>query len=288
VTTDGFVSLAVRVNEEWSLPVSAEMTPIVVWQKNELVVRSIGCSIILLVRMPPLLQGRFVTRENRFLVDIRLPEGDVQAYLPNSGRLTELLVPGRLCYVASARSRGRKTHYDLKIVKYADTLVSVDAHLPNGLVAEALAARRLVPFQRYVNFDREVRLGDSRLDVRLRGPRGVCWVEVKSVSLVESGVARFPDAPTARGARHLRELSRAVQQGACAAIVFVVQRADACRFEPHDAADAVFGNALREATDSGVAVHSWVCRVSRAEVAIEHRIPVKLRSDGGIDAANCH
>ena len=162
------------------------------------------------------------------------------------------------------------------LVEYADVLVSVDARLPNALFAEALAAGRLELFRRYAHFKREVQFGESRLDFWLEGPVGVCWVEVKSVTLVEEGVARFPDAPTARGARHLRELTAALGQGEDAAAVFVIQRSDARCFTPHIRADAAFGAALREAASAGVGVYAWTCEVSERSVIIDGRIPVNL------------
>ena len=156
------------------------------------------CRIISFVRLPPLVAGRFVRRDNRFRVTVEVEGEPAAAHLPNSGRLTELLTPGRACWLASFDDPRRKTRLDLVLVEYASVLVSVDARLPNTLFAEALAAGRLEPFRGITRFEREVQLGESRLDFLLRGPAGACWVEVKSVTLVEDGVARFPDAPTAR------------------------------------------------------------------------------------------
>jgi sugar fermentation stimulation protein A len=232
--------------------------------------------IIDCVKLPPLIAGRFVRRDNRFRVTVEVDRVPVAAHLPNSGRLTELLTPGRACWLAEFDSPHRKTSYDLVLVEYAGILVSVDARLPNTLVAEALAAGRLEPFQRYDHVAREVRRGESRLDFCLSGPAGLCWVEVKSVTLVEEGVARFPDAPTVRGTRHLRELTAAVSQGEGAAVVFVIQRPDARCFAPHIRADAAFGAALREAASAGVGVYAWTCEVSERSVIIDGRIPVNL------------
>jgi sugar fermentation stimulation protein A len=116
----------------------------------------------------------------------------------------------------------------------------------------------------------------SRLDFRLEGLGGACWVEVKSVTLVEDGVARFPDAPTERGARHLQELARAVEEGDRAAVVFIVQRADAGSFAPNDGADREFGRVLRAAASAGVEVFAWSCRVSRQAIEVARRVPVDL------------
>lgn len=232
--------------------------------------------IICRVRLPPLIPGRFVHRDNRFRVTVEVNGASVAAHLPNSGRLTELLTPGRPCWLERFDSSRRKTDFDLKLVEYAGVLVSVDARLPNPLFAEALEVGRLVAFRNCERFEREVSLGKSRLDFRLDMPAGVLWVEVKSVTLVEDGIARFPDAPTTRGARHARELAERVGEGERAAIVFVVQRPDARSFAPHDEADPPFGLALREAAAAGVDVYAWTCDVSRERVAIARRIPVDL------------
>jgi sugar fermentation stimulation protein A len=228
------------------------------------------------MRFPPLIAGRFVRRENRFRVTVEVEGELVAAHLPNSGRLTELLTPRRACWLAEFDDPRRKTRFDLTLVAYADTLVSVDARLPNRLLAEALAAGRLEPFRSYSRFEREVRLGESRLDFRLSGPAGVCWVEVKSVTLVDDGIARFPDAPTTRGVRHLGELTRVVGEGTGAAVAFVIQRVDACRFAPHEQADPAFAVALREAANAGVGVYAWTCDVSQRVIAIAGRVPVAL------------
>ncbi len=226
------------------------------------------------MKLPLLIAGHFIRRDNRFRITVEIEDEPVAAHLPSSGRLTELLTPDRLCWLASCPSPRRKTRFDLKLVEYAGVLVSVDARLPNSLFAEALEVGRLAPFQDYAHFKREVRLGNSRLDFRLNKSDGVCWVEVKSVTLVEDGVARFPDAPTVRGARHVRELTAAVSKGKKAAIVFIIQRPDARRFVLHDSADPAFGAVLREATSVGVGVYAWTCEVSQQAIAISRQIPV--------------
>jgi len=232
--------------------------------------------IIKRVRLPLLIRGRFVRRDNRFRVTVEIAGQSVAAHLPNSGRLTELLTTGRPCWLAEFDDPRRKTRFDLTLVEYADILVSVDARLPNRLFAEALDEGRLGPFVDYTSFEREVWFGESRLDFCLSGPDDVCWVEVKSVTLVDDSVARFPDAPTARGVRHLKELVAAADAGERAAIAFVIQRADVRCFAPHDQADAAFGMALREAARAGVGVYAWTCEVGLEEITIAERVPVEL------------
>ena len=222
------------------------------------------------------MSARLVRRDNRFRVTVEVGGRQVAAHLPNSGRLTELLTPGRPCWLEPIASPRRKTGYDLRLVVFAGVLVSVDARLPNPLLAEALEEDRLIPFQGYTAYRREVTLGQSRIDFQLQMPEGPLWMESKSVTLVERGVALFPDAPTGRGTRHVEELMRVAGHGHRAAIVFVVQRPDALCFSPHSEADPAFSEALRLAAHRGVAVHAWTCQVDREAIAIGEKIPVEL------------
>lgn len=130
-------------------------------------------------------------------------------------------------------------------------LVSVDARLPNPLFAEALIAKKLPDFD-YPNIDREVYLNDSRIDFRLSRSDEVCWVETKSVTLVKEGIAKFPDAPTSRGRRHLMELTKILAHGDRAAVVFIVQRPDALSFCPHQEADPGFATFIGLAFQQGL------------------------------------
>ena len=218
----------------------------------------------------------FLTRDNRFRATVELDGRRVWAYLPNSGRLEELLSPGRRVLLRPAAALGRKTAYDLLLVDLEGVLVSADARLPNLLVEEALREGSLSPFQRYEDIQREVKHGGSRLDFALETGGRSCLIEVKSVTLVRKGLALFPDAPTLRGRRHVEELRRAVAEGKRAAIIFVVQRGDAETFAPNDEADPAFGRALRRAVGEGVEVHAYACRVSRREVRLDHPLKVRI------------
>jgi len=226
--------------------------------------------------LPELIPGRFIRRDNRFRATVSVQGKEAWAHVPNSGRLQELFQAGRPVWLAPASTPHRKTRYDLKLVEYTSVLVSVDARLPNPLLAEALAKKQLPGFD-YPTVEKEVNYGQSRLDFRLSGPdQGVCWVETKSVTLVEDRVAMFPDAPTGRGRRHLNELVRARNAGDQAAVIFVVQRPDARRFQPHQEADPQFAIALRQAAAAGVIIKAYTCQVSRREITITDEIPVIL------------
>lgn len=229
------------------------------------------------MRFPPLVEGRFIKRLNRFAALVDVDRREYLAHIPNSGRLGELLVPGYRTLLAPAPPHtARKTAYDLALVDTGGALASADARLPNRLVAEALAAGQLPQFAGYPEVQPESTFGDSRLDFRLTGPAGVCYVETKSVTLVEDGVALFPDAPTLRGVKHLHSLMAAQDAGCRAAVLFVVQRADADAFTPHDAADPLLGQTLRQAVAAGVSAYAYRCHLDEQSIALADAIPVQL------------
>ena len=204
-----------------------------------------------------LVEGRFKVRLNRFLALVELQGREVGVHVANSGRMRELLVPGFRVLIAPRPGAHRKTAYDLALVDLGTTLTSADARLPNALVAEAFTQGRLPQFKNYSSILREVTFGESRLDLLLEGPPGLCYVETKSVTLVVDGVGLFPDAPTVRGAKHMHSLAQAVEAGHRAAVVFVVQRNDSQAFKPHDSADPDFGIALRESVAAGVEAYAY-------------------------------
>lgn len=224
-----------------------------------------------------LVEGRFVARDNRFRVTVEVAERQVWAHLPNSGRLGELLVPGRRVYLVERYGPKRKTDYDLSLVEFEGRWVSLDARLPNDLVEEALLAGRLEPLTGYPSLRREVTWGRSRFDFLLEAPdRSPCLLEVKSATLVLDGLACFPDAVTARGRRHVEELAEAVEAGYRSVVVFVVQRDDATGMRPHDESDPQFGRALRQTAQRGVEVYAYACRIEPGQAEITHKLPVHL------------
>lgn len=220
--------------------------------------------------------GRFLRRLNRFAVAVALPEGSVVAHLPNSGRMTELLVAGRRVVLVARPGPGRRTAWDMALVAYRGVWVSVDSRLPSALAAAALWQRAIPEWAAATAVRREVTWRDSRFDLELRDGDRRWYVETKSVNLVEGGRALFPDAPTTRGARHLRTLIAARQAGHGAGVLFVIQRADARVLAPFDAADPDFGRALREAAAAGVTVLAYGCRVTSKRMTLAARVPVVL------------
>lgn len=224
----------------------------------------------------PLVEGVFIQRLNRFVALVEIGGIQERVHVPNSGRMKELLVMGSQVWLAPAAGKKRLTAYTLLLVKYDNLLVSVDSHLANQLLFTWLTEGLLPELAGYQSFKREVNYGASRLDFFLACEREGCFVEVKSVTLVEEGEACFPDAPTERGSRHLAELTRAASEGLRAVVVFVVQREDAESFRPNDQMDPRFGQALRQAVKAGVEAYAYTCWVGLSGVSLNKRIPVVL------------
>ena len=230
------------------------------------------------MRLPGgLVLGTFTHRRNRFAAGVLVDGQACVAHVPNSGRMTELLVCGAPVMLEPAPSSpARRTAFTLALVEYEGRWVGVDSRMPPALVVEAWRKGLLPSLSRYPKVEREVRYGESRLDLRFEGVEGHCYVEAKSVNLVVDGVALFPDAPTVRGAKHLGELARAAGQGHGAAVVFVVQRDDATALAPHVAADPHFADQLRRAASRGVGVYGISCSVTSRAVTPVRQLPVVL------------
>ena len=229
----------------------------------------------------PLVEARFASRPNRFLVRARVTGGaDVEAHLADPGRLKELLVPGRRMGLRpETPSPKRRTHWTAVLVESPDgeEWVSLDTTVPNRLVRAALAERALSELRPWELVGREVPFGKSRLDFLLQDPGGRrMYVEAKSVTLVRDDVALFPDAVTARGTRHLEELVRARQEGHEAAVLFVLQRRDAHRIVAARAIDPDFADALARAAGEGVHVLGRRCSVGWEGIRLGGRVPVAV------------
>lgn len=224
----------------------------------------------------PLRHGSFTRRVNRFLASVRINGREEYAHVPNSGRLGELLTLGRPIRLRERSHQGRKTQYDLSLVHCEGHWVSIDARLPGTLLVESLENGDFPELAGYSLLKREVTYRSSRIDLLLGKGNGRCLVETKSVTLVNGGVARFPDAPTARGARHVLDSAGAIGEGYEAWVVFVCQRQDARLFSPNGPVDPHFLQALRTAYDRGLKVFAFNCRVTEEPMSLKDRIPVVL------------
>ncbi|MEP4379479.1 MAG: DNA/RNA nuclease SfsA [Alphaproteobacteria bacterium] len=231
----------------------------------------------------PLIPGRLIRRYKRFLSDIEIVGSDgapteITAHCPNPGAMLGLKEPGSDVWVSPARNSDRKLKYTWEIIRVGAHHVGINTSLPNTLVDEAIEAGRIAELTGYASRRREVRYGEnSRIDLLLEDPgRTDCYVEVKNVHLKrdESGAAEFPDSVTKRGAKHLRELANAVEAGARAVMVYVVQRSDCDDFRLADDIDPDYAAAFADARHRGVEAICYACDVSLERIEITRPLPM--------------
>lgn len=217
-----------------------------------------------------IIEGTFISRPNRFIANVEAA-GQVQVcHVKNTGRCRELLVPGCRVYLETADNPNRKTKYDLIAVKKGNLLINMDSQAPNKAAGEWLEKRILYPDLKVLK--PEVKYDNSRFDFYIEAGERKIFLEVKGVTLEEGGIARFPDAPTERGVKHIRELMACMKEGYEPVILFVIQMKGIRRFMPNDETHKAFGDTLREAREKGVRILAYDCLVT--EDSMEIRDPV--------------
>lgn len=221
----------------------------------------------------PIVAGRFISRPNRFIAHIEINGKEEICHVKNTGRCKELLQPGATVYCADCLSPARKTRYDLIAVQKGDRLINMDSQLPNAAADEWLRGGGLGAI---TQIRPETAFGDSRFDFSFQKEGRLCFLEVKGVTLERNGICAFPDAPTTRGAKHLRELTRLCQEGYGAYVLFVIQMENVSYLHPNDETDPVFGQALREAAKAGVQILAMDCSVTQNSMTIHQPIPIQL------------
>ena len=225
------------------------------------------------MRYGKMVEGKFLARPNRFIAHIEI-DGKVEVcHVKNTGRCRELLPPGAKVWCQDAASPGRKTRYDLITVQKGHRLINMDSQAPNAAAREWLLAGGLGTIE---NLKPESRHGASRFDFSFVKDGRLCFLEVKGVTLETDGVCAFPDAPTARGARHLRELAKLAEEGFGAYVLFVIQMEGVRYLHPNDLTDKPFGEALRAARKAGVEILAYDCEISVDSMKIHEKVEVKL------------
>ena len=225
----------------------------------------------------PLYPGRLLRRYQRFFADIELDDGRiVTAHTPNTGSMLQCAIPGHRVLISAAANPLRKLPWTLELIEVNGSWVDTHTHRTNRVVEEGLRSGAIAEFVGY-DVRAEVPYHDSRIDFLLQRGGEQVFVEVKNVTLcLPPEVASFPDAVTARGQKHLRELARARAEGYRAVIFFLVQRAEATAFTPADAIDPLYGQLLREVTAAGVEVLAYRSVVTKEMTSVGVRIPVCL------------
>ena len=230
-----------------------------------------------MIRYEKMERGAFLSRPNRFVAHVRISGREEICHVKNTGRCRELLLPGAEVWCQHHDDPGRKTAWSLITVRKGERRVNLDSQVPNKLALDyvkqgglGFAPQMVKPEQTY---------GNSRFDLYYEAGERRGFVEVKGVTLEDGGVARFPDAPTQRGRKHLLELQAAVEAGFDAWVLFVIQMADIRRFEPNWPRDPDFAEALCRAAEHGVQVRAVECFVTEDSLAITKEVPVALKEE---------
>ena len=213
----------------------------------------------------------FLSRPNRFIAKVELGGREETVHVKNTGRCRELLTPGARVILCPGTNPARKTKYDLVAVYKGETLINIDSQAPNAAAPELLSkvfpGLSLFPERTYAH---------SRFDFYLEGDGRRVFVEVKGVTLEEDGIARFPDAPTERGRKHLEELAAAAAEGYEAWVLFLVQMKGCRAFQPNDRTDPGFGETLRRVSRAGVGILCYDCVVTEDAMIPDLPVPVEL------------
>lgn len=224
-------------------------------------------------------QGKFISRPNRFIAMVEVC-GEIQTvHVKNTGRCKELLIPGSKVYLSAAENPHRKTKFDLIAVEkerenFPPLLINMDSQIPNDVTEEWLRNGSFFPTDLMIG--REVRHGSSRFDFYIESEKEHAFLEVKGVTLECEGKAFFPDAPTERGVKHVMELSECIREGYGAYILFVIQMNGIHSFSPNDVTHREFGAALREAEKNGVKLLAYDCRVAPDSIELDTPVAIEL------------
>ena len=234
------------------------------------------------MNFPPLIKATGVKRYKRFLCDVILEDGtEATAHCPNSGRMTTCFEPGAPVYISKSDNPKRKLPYTLEMVEMPESLVVANTLMANRVGKEAVEKGLIQELAGYDAVKAEVTYpGESRSRVDLCLTRGeeTCFVEIKSVTLCYDGIGSFPDAPTERGRKHLRELAGLVEQGIRPVVLFIIMRNDVKEFRPAYDIDPKFGKLLAEVREKGVEVLAYHAEVTTESMTITNSIPIVLIS----------
>ncbi len=225
------------------------------------------------MRYKTMVQGKFLARPNRFIAHIEIDGKAEICHVKNTGRCKELLPYGAQVWCLDAHSPTRKTRYDLIAVQKGHRLINMDSQAPNKAVQSWLEMGGLGQIE---NLKPESKHGDSRFDFSFTKDGKPCFLEVKGVTLEHDGICAFPDAPTTRGTRHLKELAELAREGCGAYVLFVIQMEGVSYLRPNDATDPQFAQALRQAQEAGVVILAMDCTVTPDSMTLRKAVEVRL------------
>lgn len=222
-------------------------------------------------------KARFIRRPNRFQGYIYLNDEELMVHVPNTGRCKEILLPGCEVILREENNPLRKTPYDLIAAYKGNRLISIDSHIPNKVVEEALHEGKIEKLKSYSKIEREKTYGNSRFDFKLTNEAGEeYYLEVKGVTYEENGITMFPDAPTERGRKHLMELIDVKKSGRGAGVLFLIQMDGVEAFSPFDERDKLFAEALRLVKKNDVDIFAYDCSVGEDYITLKNTVEIRL------------
>ncbi len=225
----------------------------------------------------PLIHGRLIRRYKRFLSDIQLDNGEiVVAHCTNSGSMKTCLEDNAEVYISPAQDPKRKTQYTWEMIKLNERWVGINTMHPNLIAFEAIKNNEIPQLIGYEHVKREVKVGNSRIDIMAQKSNETCFIEVKNVTMKEGNMALFPDAVTTRGKKHLDELVQLKKEGIRAVMVYIIQRMDVDTFAPAEDVDPLYAKTLRKAYKNGVEIIPLQVTVSPSEIKINKQLPFIL------------
>lgn len=227
-----------------------------------------------MITYPNMVPGTFRARPNRFIAHVEIAGKEEICHVKNTGRCKELLIPGAKVWCQHHDDPDRKTKWSLIAVQKGDRMINMDSQIPNKLAYDYVNQGGLGFIPDMVKAEKTY--GDSRFDLYYETRERKGFVEVKGVTLEQDGIARFPDAPTERGRKHLLELQKAAEEGYEAWVLFVIQMSDIRHFEPNSLTDPAFAQALRQVSQNGVHVEAVVCDVAPEWLTITTQVSVIL------------
>ena len=228
--------------------------------------------------VPKLTKGKILKRYKRFLSDIELPNGEIiVAHTPNTGSMKSCWEPGWTACISQSNNPNRKLPYTLELTHNGHTWINVNTSLTNKLAVEAIQNGTIAELQNYPRLITEQKIERGRIDILLQRDEQCCYVEVKNVTLLgKDNKATFPDSVSARGRKHLQELTRLKREGHRACMLFIVSREDTNAFGPAFSLDPEYGEELVRAQSEGVEMLAYQCSINEREILVTRSLPLKI------------
>lgn len=227
----------------------------------------------------PLIKATLLKRYKRFLADAVLEDGSlVTAHCPNTGSMRNCGEKGDVIYLSFHNDPKRKLKYTWELTEVSGGFVCVNTHRPNGVIKEALGLREIPELSKYSEITPEKKRGDSRLDFYLasEGQLPPCWLEVKSVTLLDNNELLFPDSVSKRALKHLKTLEGVVESGERAVLLFLINRPEGFCFKPAKEIDPEYALALKEVQDKGVELLAYRAQNSLVGTSLGEPVPIVL------------